>query len=217
MKKMMVIEPHPDDLLISAHELLVSLVDKVEFSWVAMTSPRELRAYPESLGVREIHELDLSDDGKRDDAKLYYRKYMVSDCAKHVTEYFLQNPHYQGWVKSAAIKLNDLVGAVKPEIILAPVGIKHITHILTTHVLNWISLTWPEDGPLIWYYVEHPYASMVSGKFMKDDIVLYRPLVKFQEIARDQDECVALLRKYYPSEWMFAKPETFAPIEIFGS
>lgn len=213
--QVLLIEPHPDDLLISAHEAVASLAQKAECTWVSMTNPREYANYPiQELGVKSAVSLLLSDDGKRKDAKMYYRKYMVEHSVLQACNHFIKNSLYAAWLKQATVDLVSILDSQQFDLILVPMGLKHVTHILTAMAFHF---AFSKTGSAkVWYYAEHPYSEMVSGKYMKEDLIHTRGLTLVHSNSnRDTGNLTTLMKKYYPSEWMFANKGTFLPIEIY--
>lgn len=215
MSRLLVIESHPDDLLISAHEYLVKCVAEFDrIVWLSVTLPRQNATYPLWLGIGEVMALHMSDDGKREDAKLYYKKYMVKHSLQQVCSILLANPYYAHWVIDCYRKLRDLIDQLKPTHVLSCLGLKHVTHMLTAMALQKVRMRY-RPRYQTQYYVDHPYDCSVSGNFMKEDTIATRNLRLLWRGDRGPD-LPGLMKKHYPTEWFFSFEQTFRPVEIYG-
>jgi LmbE family N-acetylglucosaminyl deacetylase len=220
--KALLIEPHPDDILLSCHEYALDLAFQgYELHYISVTDgggnggwhPRSAREYATLINSKTFEEFKLTDDGMSKDAKRPWREYMVENSSEVIVNKVVSgNSYYSEWMDNFSRKLSTSYESIQPSIVLCPIGLRHPTHVFVSYATHRLL------GPgRVQYYVDHPYDAMKSGQYQMDDTIRVRNLSRvclYSE--RDVDHLKKLFTRLYPTEWVILRGNNaFRPVDIY--
>jgi len=193
-QKLLCVQPHSDDILLSAAHLLFS--DKYEVSILTVeNNPKRVKEDEklyEFLSVPYHHLTVDFDDQSYYGYHKQYKEVTVDDSLVYLNQFF-----GNGVLDEIEVELMDYVQAFqkknKNSIVVAPWGVGHPFHIFVRNVLEkYISL--------LWYYREFPHSykkrSGVQVEKQKEqyDLLTSTPVEEFADVKWE------LAKKFYKSQ-----------------
>jgi len=192
MKRILLVEPHPDDVCLG---FLYSVKRKeADYHLISVSSHngRDSKKFCEGMGI-EWHSTKWVDD-------IPYQKYRISphEIRKRRCPYSYQRIYYLEQHEEEYLKIEKLIAKAVEEIgcdvVVTTLGILHPVHVLVSIACQTIAR---ELGKELIYFADFPYASRKFGeKIIKDSGMKYS-LVHGESLEIRKDK---LLEQYYPTE-----------------
>lgn len=192
MKRILLVEPHPDDVCLG---FLYSVKRKeADYHLISVSSHngRDSKKFCEEMGI-EWHSTKWVDD-------IPYQKYRISphEIRKRGCAYSYQRIYYLEQHEEKYLKIEKLITKVVEEIgcdvIVTNLGILHPIHVLVSIACEQIAER--QNKELI-YFADFPYASRKFGEKIIEDSGMKYSLVHNESSGIRKDK---LLEEYYPTE-----------------
>lgn len=195
--KLLFIEPHPDDAVLSSYYQLLKFKFDYDIYLVSVSNhpwiKRSSKSFCKFIGISHIDiepvlDLDYSQC-----------KIPVPFLKKQLNPYKYQCEYYLSKYTDTFDKVSDLVNQVlinvKPDLIITALGIHHPMHVITRHAVDGVTKGIPKE-----YFVDMPYRFKRYGQMILTDsgATLKSSIGPFEE-----DEVKIKLNtfiKHYPTE-----------------
>ena len=219
--KILIVEPHPDDAVLSCYGYLDKMKEDNDISILNMSSVdgRNSLKFCEYMG---INCLDISPDGSDVNFKKF--RIPISEIKSHPKPYIYQMSKYSDIapdiIDSCFHKIYGVLESIKPDIVVGPLGIYHPFHVLTR--IGFDAAVGKYKDAKVLLYADKPYSNKQYGLFIIDnalntDVDAYDLYELTKETVRLK---LKIFRKCYPTEsihWdepgMYQNPEVlFIPI-----
>lgn len=194
--KILFLEPHPDDLILSAFNFIENISsDEHELFGVTFCHKsvsnlsRNSSKYFEMMNIKNLNKiLNI-----KDIEQVFY-----NECSKYISMESIYN-HYEIYSKLYPVTnkhihdtMYECLSYVCPDLVVSPLGLLHMAHVLTKGNL---SRLWFGD---ILYYLDLPYIGRLSEKEQKRiyNLTHERKILSDEKFSRK----MKLFTELYPSE-----------------
>jgi len=219
--KILIVEPHPDDAVLSCFGYMEKMKEKHDISIIFMSSVdgRNSKKFCDYMGIEHLEIVpDIPD--------ITFKEYRIpiAEIKSHPRPYIYQVDKYLeiGEVQAGDCgqKIYETLDKVKPDVVLGPLGVYHPFHVITRLGLDAACESYGKADKLL--YADKPYSNKQYGLFIVNDAldtdVGDAKVFELPEAAVKLK--LKIFRKCYPTEsihWdepgMYKNPEIiFSPV-----
>jgi len=206
--KVLLVEPHADDVILSMGATLLNSLDTPEVDILTVTKPSTYNAesskqLEELLDINSVECLGWED--------MTWRKVEIKKIIEEYGEYNYNQvfKHYNP--DREPQELVDKVNSYEADLLMIPLGIKHPMHIMVTRLLD------PLETETI-FYAEQPYYEQKRVQQQLAAQGIARHLVAEKVYPKILlEEKLDIFKKVYPSQWFFISSLKAVDTEHFYS
>jgi len=189
--KVLILEPHPDDALISTRAIILDASKQSIFEILTLCEWRE-NSSSEFAGDLDtlFSECKLPNNA--------FRLKLPNRSVKKLDDYadaIKTNLDMELKISKMMRLISAKISSFGPDMILSPLGLGHPDHV----AVSWAVQALDTPVPIL-YYVEFPYAFNRYGKILIHDALSRGGKILTYECPWDK----SLMSKYYPKEWAVA-------------
>lgn len=180
--KMLIIEPHSDDTLLSSLFSLNDIRKDYDVYLYTITNSNVSNTHRDSSQFCKYANINFIPNTTYIPQIFYKYGLKTLNGAKIEDQFNIFYEHYQDIYRLIAYNIANIINVVNPQVILTCYGIFHCTHVFTAHVIRQFNI------PTI-HYLDNPY-------YENNITIGEKYEVNAEEIKLKQQ----LLTKFYPSE-----------------
>ena len=188
MKKVLLVEPHPDDILLSLYHYIKINTFKDSFL-VALSNPDRENSlnFSKDMGIKFINPLNIPD--------IDWGLRMKLNNIDYKNSYNIFLDYYKDYINRLEIitykKLKKIIDSIDIDSIICPLGILHPFHVFTRYIVE-------KFNKNIYYYADVPYAYRVYGtKIIESSGKVYD---HYKPTRKEVEDKIEAFLKYYKSQ-----------------
>lgn len=196
----LIVEPHPDDIVLSMHGILCSEIRKdwgdIFVLTISDVNGRDSRKYCDSIGVGLV---DMETLG---DINFGENKLNANAVRAAANPWLMQRSIYGNNFGDELVEVSTLIkNAINKyniDMIVGPVGIFHPLHVIVSIAIEILDI----PAFIKMFYADTPYQFRVYGSRTLDDFVSqgFCPCYNFKPSEDDVKDKLKLFRRCYPTE-----------------